>query len=120
MFYLPKSALDNTKMTIYQHILGNLLKHSWMRYDRHGAIKEMLKEKYDVVGWENLPDVAHDWLSYDRVFRLVQSENENIRPHDWETQKKVREQNFEMKTLHREPGFHSLNKKVKEEVFEFD
>lgn len=95
-------------MTIYDHIYNNLLKHSWMRYDRHGAIKEMLKEKYENVAWDNLDVVAHDWISYDRVFRLVQSENPSVRPENWETQKKVREQNYEINTLGREVGFKQM------------
>lgn len=104
-------------MTIYDHIYDNLLKHSWMRLDRHGAIKEMLKEKYENVAWENLADVAHDWLSYDRVFRLVQSENPNVRPEDWETQKKVREQNYEINVLGREPGYKVMSEEEKYALF---
>lgn len=105
-------------MTIYDHILNSLLKHSWMRYDRHGAIREMLKEKYEGVSWENVADVSHDWISYDRVFRLVQSENPNVRPHDWETQKKVREQKFEINVLGREPGYKELTEDEKYALFE--
>ena len=107
-------------MTIYQHIYNNLLKHSWMRYDRHGAIKEMLKEKYENCSWANVDDISHDWLSYDRVFRKVQEENKDVQVENHDTQKKVREQNYEIKVLGRQAGFHSINKKVKEEVFEFD
>ena len=103
--------------TIYQHIYDNLLKHSWMRYDRHGAIKEMLREKYVSVDWENLPDIAHDWISYDRVFRLCQSENPDVRPDDWETKKKVREQNYEIKVLGREPGFKPMTESEMYELY---
>lgn len=103
--------------TIYDTIYNNLLKHSWMRYDRHKAIKEMLQGKYEVVDWNNLPDVAHDWISYDRVFRLVQSENPNVRPHDWEEKKKVREQNYEINVLGREPGFREMTEDEKYALF---
>ncbi len=84
-----------------------------MRYDRHKAIKEMLQDKYEVVDWSNLPDVAHDWISYDRVFRLVQSENPNVRPENWEEQKKVREQKYEVNVLGREPGYKVLTEDEK-------
>lgn len=88
-----------------------------MRYDRHKAIKEMLKEKYTVISWENLDDVAHDWLSYDRVFRLVQSENKEIQTENHDTQKKVREQKFEISALGREVGFKEMTEDEKYELF---
>ena len=99
-------------MTIYQHIYNNLLKHSWMRYDRHEAIREMLKEKYDVVGWENLPDVAHDWLSYDRVFRKVLEEHPELQGDGYEQRKKVLEQSFEL-DLGYEPNYYDNQKKLR-------
>jgi hypothetical protein len=86
-------------MTIYKDILYNLERHSWMRTDRHGAIKDMLKEKYTSCTWENIADIAHDWLSYDRVFRQCQSENPHIQPPNYEKRKKIREQEYEMEQL---------------------
>lgn len=105
-------------MTIYDHILNNLRRHSWMRYDRHKAIKEMLKEKYTDVSWENLDDIAHDWLSYDRVFRLVQQENKEVQTENHDLNKNAREQNYELNVLGREMGYKELTEDEKFALFE--
>lgn len=77
----------------------------------------MLKEKYETISWENLDDIAHDWLSYDRVFRLCQSENPDVRPHDWEERKKIREQDYEINVLGREAGFKEMSENEKYELY---
>jgi hypothetical protein len=93
-------------MTIYDHIKSNLLKHSWMKSDRHRAIESMLKEKYgENLYWDKVREIAQDWLSYDRVFRLCQSENPELRGQNWEEQKKIKEQKFEVEVLGREVGY---------------
>lgn len=94
--------------TIEDHIIDNLRKHSWMAYKRHEAICEMLKEKWGTISWENAADINHDWLSYDRIWRVVQEEHPELFPQDLELQKKVREQNYEIKVLHMEPGFYQM------------
>ena len=76
-----------------------------MRYDRHGAIKVMLQEKYTDCSWNNVQDIAHDWLSYDRVFREVQNENKDVQTENHNLSKKVREQNYEINVLGKEVGF---------------
>jgi len=88
--------------TIYDHILANLRRYTWMRSDRHGAIRAMLQEKYSVCNWNNVDDIARDWLSYDRVFRLVQNENKDVQVAGHEEKKVVREQSYELTTLARE------------------
>lgn len=94
-------------MTIYNHIKNNLLKYSWMRSDRHRAITEMLKEKYgDNLYWDKVREIGQDWISYDRIFRLVQAENEELRGVNYEEQKKIKEQSFEINVLNKEVNYH--------------
>lgn len=108
---------------IYDEIYDYLLARSWARErkNRKEVILEMLWDKWahneNSISKGRAKNFADDWVSYDRIFRLVQQENEELRGKDYGT-KDIVEQRFEVDVLHREPGFHQANKRLQKQLYE--
>ena len=96
--------------TIYDTIKAYLEKHSYARERRvrSSVIVSLLKEKYADGSMffpiDRLEDFAKDYVSYDRVFRLVQEEHSNLQGNDYKDGKAL-SQSFQMEVLGREVGY---------------
>lgn len=103
--------------TIYKTIYQFLQENEWARERRNKdkAIVEMLSVKYPNIQTETQKvNFVKDFTSYDRIWRLILSENPVIRGKDYLT-KDAMEQAFEMSVGY-EPRFHQ-NKKLADKLF---
>ena len=102
-------------MTIYAEIHNHLLKFSYARErrNRRQVIQEMLLQKYGdgspAFPVDKLSDFAEDWVSYDRIFRLVQQENPEVRGKDYDDGKALSQ--VKQLELGYQPGYHSMIRK---------
>ena len=103
--------------TIYKTIYQFLQENEWARERRNKdkAIVEMLSVKYPNIQTETQKvNFVKDFTSYDRIWRLILSENPVIRGKDYLT-KDAMEQAFEMSVGY-SPRYHQ-DKKLADKLF---
>ena len=103
--------------TIYDQIKSYLEHHSYARERRfrNKALVEMLLEKHGdgsmFFPLSKLKDFVEDYVSYERVWRLVLEDCPELRGNDYKD-KDIYEQKFEIERLGREVGYNQNVKKL--------
>ena len=107
---------------IYNEIYNYLLARSWARErkNRKEVILEILWDKWahneNSISKGRAKNFADDWVSYDRIFRLVQQENEELRGKDYLDGSALSE--AKQIELGYEVGYHQANKRLQKQLYE--
>lgn len=92
------NAEGTNMITIYDTIKDHLENHPSARERRFKdrALIELLQEKYQGGGMffptDKLADFAHDFVSYDRIWRLILSENPELRGDDYKDKESLEQE----------------------------